>query len=526
MARKIAIVPLDDRPCCYSFTERLGQIGAVEVVQPPKEILGKFTEPGCGDSLNEWLETTAPHVDGLVIAIDQLAYGGLVASRTMDRTLEVSLAYVNVLKKIKTKYPQLPIYAASVLMRLSITSKNAEYNNYWRDVFQYSRLYDYVHRLGKEEYKEELNQIERKIPSSVLEEYLLARKRNHFINKQMIDWVADDVLDFLIITQEDASDVGLHLSEQRVLMEHIFEKKVQERVMLYPGADEATQTLLARMVHYFRQAQVKIYPKYLSLAGRAVVPKFEDRPLEEAVRAHIAAAGALCVESIEEADLLLYINTPLDDQSVDGFKGFGKKAYFHSRHQYWDFIASMKHYMSKGYPVVVADLAFPNAADLELIQLLLQNGTYMKLAGYAGWNTSGNSLGTCISHGVMSVLWQTGESVESTALQAHLQFLIERLLDEWAYQANVRTEVNHWLEQTLQISPSYLGDDYERVDKKVRQGLKRYFEEVKDVLIGSVFKVNDSTYAMTRVECTHVALPWNRTFEVDVSVSCELETLG
>lgn len=525
MTIKIAIVPLDDRPCCYTFTKRLGELGPVEVIQPPRGILGQFTKPGNGEKLTHWLKAIVPNVDGLIVALDQLAYGGLVASRTTERSLKHCLSYIDVLRELKKRHPNLLIYVANVLMRISITSKNNEYMKHWRNIYLYSQLYDRVHRLDQKELKDELDRITTNIPKKVLDEYLAARKRNHAINCRMIDWVAEGIIDYLIITQEDASDVGIHLSEQRILMQRIFERDVQDRVLLYPGADEATQTLLARMTQYFCQKQLRVYPKYLSLAGQLVVPKFEDRPLEESVRAHISAAGALCVESVDEADLMLYINTPLEEQTVDGFKGFKRKAYFHSRQQYQDFITSMKHYMAKGYPVAVADLAFPNASDIELVQCLIKDRLFLNLYAYAGWNTSGNSLGTCISHAVMNILSHRMQSVSVRELQVHLEFLMERLLDEWAYQANVRTEVNQWLESALETGPSYLGDYYDQVNAKVKRKLKSYVKQIKEMFVSSTFEWNHSSYKIKDIREDKIELPWNRTFEVDVSIACELEKI-
>ena len=43
---KILLIPLDDRPPCLQFPEKMGLIAGAEVIAPPKELLGKFTQAG------------------------------------------------------------------------------------------------------------------------------------------------------------------------------------------------------------------------------------------------------------------------------------------------------------------------------------------------------------------------------------------------------------------------------------------------------------------------------------------------
>jgi hypothetical protein len=530
MKKRIALVPLDNRPCCLQFPKRIGQIGDWDILTPPDHLLGEYTTPGDCEKVKEWLLEVAGQVDGLVIALDQLAYGGLVASRTPERNLKQCLETIQIIPSLKKKFPHLQIYVANVLMRISITSKNEEYLRYWKLIFDYSQLYDRVYRLHENSRKEELEQLEKQIPKEILQDYFKARERNHEVNKKMIDWAAEGFIDYLVITQEDASAVGIHLSEQRNLMEQIFNRRVQSKVLVYPGADEATQTLLVRMIQHFEQRRLKIYPRYTSTAGRLSVAKFEDRPVEESVKAHLQAAGAICVDQPNDADMILFVNTPLADYELDGNHPVEKKAYFNSRHSLWDIIEGIRYYLKQQKEVAIADISFPNASDMELIQFLLEENIYSELTSYAGWNTAGNSLGTAISHAIARTLYNKRTEERETVEQAHYSFLVERLMDEWAYQAQVRGEINQWIQSELLVNPNDLETEYDKVNKKVQDHLMPFFQELKKSMVHvrdeNIDRENKSKkFILQDVQISDIFLPWNRTFEVFISATCSIKKL-
>lgn len=519
--KKIAVVPLDNRPCSYMFPYRIGAIAGYEVIEPPVSALGQFTRPGNCMETRQWIEENASSASGLVIAVDQLAYGGLVASRTMDRSLEQCLETLSIIPEIKQAYPELKIFAASVLMRLSITYKNKEYYEYGMMIFKYSQLHDRVHRLGEMDQLEELNRLEKAIPAPVLQEYLDARKRNHEINKLMLDWCAQGIIDYAVITQEDASPYGMHISEQQILMEHLYNHKIQHKAMVYPGADEAVQTLLIRMVQQLENKRAKVYPRYTSTSGRLAIADFEDRPVEETVKCHILAAGAICVEHADEADFVLYVNTPLQDirPSVQ------KKAFFNARHNYWDLMEGMKYDLAKGRKVALADVALCNASDLELVQYMLEEGIYLQLLAYAGWNTAGNTLGTVLGHAIAHWVGMQSDDRSSEQAQWHYTFMMERLLDEWAYQAQVREEINRWIASELDVNSNDLEQRYDEVNARVRGLMLAKFAQLRETLLAEARQLEADKLLWRPIDyqINDVYLPWNRTFEIYVDITCAID---
>ena len=103
---RVLLIPLDDRPPCLQFPVKMGLIGDVELVYPPQELLGRFTEPGNVAKLEEWLRAQDYRkVDALIVSLDMLAYGGLVASRTHAASEESALRQLEFFRWFKKKNP-------------------------------------------------------------------------------------------------------------------------------------------------------------------------------------------------------------------------------------------------------------------------------------------------------------------------------------------------------------------------------------------------------------------------------------
>jgi hypothetical protein len=171
-AGRIVLIPLDDRPAVAQFAQMIGGIADHEVVMPPMEMLGRFTTPGNVPQIIEWLglvdyskyknylsTKTEPKyklsakdvftpedraktlkfikmvdysdVSALVVSVDMLAYGGLVASREPGVTQQEALSRLDFFRWFKHEHPEIPIYAFNVLMRVAPTASS--YTRNWRD---------------------------------------------------------------------------------------------------------------------------------------------------------------------------------------------------------------------------------------------------------------------------------------------------------------------------------------------------------------------------------------------------------
>jgi len=98
-----------------------------------------------------------------------------------------------------------------------------------------------------------------------------------------------------------------------------------------------------------------------------------------------------------------------------------------------EFVARIGDYVNDGYQVAVADVAFCNGGDHELVQMLDDAGMLDEITAYAGWNTNCNTTGTVISTAIFA--YEESNAKEITRNK------IYHLLEDWAYQGVVRQKL-------------------------------------------------------------------------------------
>ena len=124
----------------------------------------------------------------------------------------------------------------------------------------------------------------------------------------------------------------------------------------------------------------------------------------------------------------------------------------------------------------------------------------MKVDGYAGWNTSANTIGTAIAEAVDALYY--GEN------EAHRNFLLERYLEDAGYCGVVRKQVT----DTLPSDMNYFDVKEERgfVAEEVRKRIEHFAESYLPSIAN-------------RIHITKLAMPWKRMFEVDLEAEYEVE---
>ena len=478
----IAFIPIDNRPVCYTLPEQICAIDSdINLFMPKREFLGSLTKYADVEAIFDWLKKL-PQMDAIVMCLDTVAYGGLIPSRRCSDTFEKIKTRVENLKKI-LENKKAKIYAFSSIMRISNNNVNEEEKEYWskwgKKIFEYSYQ---THKLGTE------SCITNVIPSEILDDYIATRKRNFEINKLYLEYQKQGLFNTLVFSKDDCAEYGFNVQEAKAL------EKLGGFVKT--GADEIPLTLLARAImkkqksvseketsrvgktqcphqDKCQETGIKIAPIFLVPECKGLISNYEDVSIEKSVKGQIELAGCSVCEP-DDADILLYVNNFEDHQGEIVMKVPTKT--FSGKWQ------------KPSKPYMVADVRFANGADNAFVKQLFEVGFDENFLGYSAWNTSANSLGSLICGAIVfkGAKMQNNVGKDFYFGRDFLKLQTVRLLDDWAYQANVRQQLT---------SPD---------EKLVKELMKPYEEKVFEVL-----GVNyDTSYKF----------PWNRLFEVEVCI--------
>jgi hypothetical protein len=506
---KLLLIPMDDRPPCLQFTEKMGLIGETEVVSPPKELLGKFTVPGQSDKIISWLEKQDfKSFDAAIVSVDMLAYGGLVAMRRYgETTAEDALKRVEFLREIKRRAPKLDLYVQSVIMRLAPTGDGK--NEAYRDkLAQWAEISPYA------ESKAGTAKLEKEIPPDVLTDYKRARERDLKINLRTIELARENVIDYLILSQDDAKPRGIHVADREKLIAETERLRLTEKIAVQPGADEVSMLLLARALNRRFGFSPKIKAVYSSAELAGKVMPYEDRPLRQTVSFHIKATGSREVENEKEADLLFYVYASRFET--------GRAASFAQ-----EIAAQVK----SGRKIIVADVdpkGDVQGGDPVFTDALGKRNLFAELNSYASWNTAGNTIGTTLPQGVVFALAQSklmkSKDVAVRVWTAQNWFTFHRVLDDFYYHTLVRTKAKDFIAQNKWNSLRLSDEATVKVEDFSQKLLRDSFAELTQIYFGK-----RSINLQKNVSCEKPSnfsfdLPWNRTFEaeIDFDLQCRL----
>ena len=396
---RIAFVPIDNRPVCYTLPQIISQIDdTFELELPDRTYLGDLNRQADIENLFEWLKGLS-NLDGIVLSLDTLAYGGLIPSRRCPENFDEIKNRVERLKKILVD-KNCKIYAFSSIMRISNNNYNDEEKVYWaeygKEIFKYSFN---THKNGVE--------FSTTVPREILEDYVATRKRNFEINKIYLEWQKEGLIDTLVFSKDDCAEFGFNVKEAKEL----------ERLGGYTktGADEIPLSLLSRAI----SGSMKVCPVFLEPEHKHLISNYEDVSIEKSVLGQLELAGCEVVTE-KDADILLVVNNFKNNQGEIVMKVETE-----------GFCSSFK---VPDKPYMIADVRFANGSDNGFVnELLFKNKLKDEnFYGYSAWNTSANTLGSLICGAKMKFLAKKYNKKSFKKLQ------ITRFLDDWAYQANVR----------------------------------------------------------------------------------------
>ncbi len=500
---RLVFVPLDDRPATRETVLDLLPLTGAAWDTPPRDLLGHYRRPADLDALWRWVEREAGPADAMIASSEVLVHGGLVASRLSVDPLDVLWRRLDRLKRLAAR---IPTYLSAVNPR--IPSGGAEEEpGYWEEHGDALRGYSAHLDAGEQtdadaRVHQALDALET-VPAAVVDDLLRRRRRQLVVNLELVVLTARGDLRALLIGQDDAEPFGLTRADLSVLR-RFRERTDAVRVHLSAGADELGARLLARVVNDAAASRPRVAVRYTFPEARRSVPRYEHAPLEETIAAHLEAAG--CTVADDEPEILLWVHN---------FPGVQQRESIDQRGAppapVRMVTAALAEAAARGIICGCADVRFANGADDSLIRSLLAREDFTGLAGYAGWNTCSNSLGTVVAQAVLAYHAHVHLS-QVRYRQVRRRYLARRLLDDWGYQTIVRPYLAREVVPTLNADPAHLGSLADRVREAA---LQRFREQV----LPSVERVF-GTPALVGL-----SFPWDRLFEIDLELPDDAQGL-
>ncbi len=499
--RKIVYIPIDNRPVNLKQTVEVAEKLGYEVVVPPENLLGTGAAPekfGNPLELWNWLNENAYGADAAVISTDAMIYGSLVASRQHDLSAEEILDRAKNFETFHEKFPYLPLYAFGTIMRSPVAGSNSKtepeyYKTHGALIFNYTALKDKAEteKLSAKE-KNYFAYLENTIPAEYLEDWMRRRNRNFNANKFFVDLTRSGVFEYFLLGCDDSAMFSQTHFESRHLTEYAADlDKINCLVM--SGADELGMLMLSRAINNNLEQIPFVAIGYNVGSGAETVPMFSNEKISESLEGAIISAGGMRVTEIENADLVLAVHTNPNGKTFNAGDKRNKK---HAHTGIGPFMKILKGYVKNDYPVGVVDISTSNGADNALMNRLKKDKLQFKIRSYGGWNTATNSSGFLIGAGTLTKFMSDEDVYE---------LLIRRYLDDWAYQSNVRTQIQNGLIWTVPGEGGLWG-----LNEK-QAGL----EALTTKMIADFAAKNIRLPKGYALENFAVKYPWSRTFEYD-----------
>ena len=496
---KILHIPLDERPCNYEFPKQIFQGGEWEILTLPFSYLGLKKKPAQIEKIQQWVLNNYQSAYGIVISIDMLLYGGIVPSRIHYFSFEELKERLNILKLIKSKRPDFKIYAYNLVMRCPQYNDDDEepsyYQNYGLNIFRHKYIeHKKSLNIATNEELEEEKQIF--IPEEFVLDYETRRMTNLQVVLEVINLVKENIIDFLIIPQDDSAPYGYTALDQAQVAKKVNDNKLFFKILTYPGADEVSNTLFARLLNEYYNKRPLVYLFYPAEKAKTVIPCAEDRYLDISAKYQILAAGCLFTPSLKDADLIFAINAPSKTMISSQFRESSDDGYSVNRNllDFINFIDYCINVLNK--PVCIGDVGYCNGGDLALITLIEQKKMYLKLAGYASWNIPCNSLGTALPMGIRYLY--------PHEQQLFNNFLIHRFVEDVGYCTLARKILRE----------QYCNDEFSIYDTKQMRG--KFSELAKKIIIEQVNKYMPTL--KDKYKILDAYMPWIRTYEIGLKV--------
>jgi hypothetical protein len=495
------VVPLDDRPVTAQLPRLLGGIAGVRVVEPPRPLLGRYLQPGDSAGILRWLRADAPRdARAYVVSNDMVVYGGLVASRVPGVSRALAYTRVSDLAAFRATRADASFAVFGTVMRLAPTGVPATgpaasfpfAGAVWPLLQQYANLPD---PPVTPEDREKAAALRASLGPN-LDAYLETRARDRDVDLFALRTAAEGGFDRIVLGQDDAGPVGLHLRDLEALRGFARSWLPPRVASIEPGADELAMALVGAALAREAYVVPRVRVVYSRPDGGTLNDPIEFAPIATTIGDLIATCGAIAVpDDSSPADIELFVRVPGTSDAAENA--------FATR------IASR--YASPGPAplAAVADLSFLTEGDYaqhkRLTEDLIARGVAGRIAAFASWNTVANTVGTALPEAI-AVL--AGQRMGTYDARTHAEFTLMRYADDIAFHADVRPKLNADLSSNGIADHTYLQPDVAERTAAANRAL--LWPAGLDLMHRIMPQFHDAGFTIT--------LPWDRTFETELEL--------
>jgi hypothetical protein len=463
----------------------------VTIAEPPSALLGNYLEPGNPVAIVRWLDGV-PTVREYVVSNDMVDYGGLVASRIPAVDLATARGRLDSLAGVRARHSLAAFNVFGTVMRLAPTGVPAIgpaatfpfAGAPVAQITEYAGLPVPAQTPAQAADAERL----RTALGPTLDAYLSARARDHAIDLAALAKDASGAFDRVVLGQDDAGPVGLHIPELAELRAYATRVMPYGRWSIEPGTDELGMVLVAAAVVREAGLVPRVRVVYSRADGAGVQDPLEFAPVATTIADVIRSCGGVPVEAGAPADFVLYVR-------VAGTSDADEATFV-------DAIANDPAHAA------IADLSFLGndlAEQRRLMDELVARNVAARVLAFASWNTTANTVGTTVPE-AFAVL--AGHRMRTYSARAHLTFTYMRYVDDVLFQKVVRPQVNDDLEKAGTTDHAYL---LPPVAQQAAAENDRLLRPLAEDLLAKIAPAE-------RIGQLTIALPWNRTFETRLDV--------
>jgi hypothetical protein len=493
LATLVTFVPMYATPTAAQLPVMAGRIAGVRVVEPPLRMLGDYIEPGDVEGIENWLSALpARDAQAFVISTDMLAYGGLDASRVPGGVSEsLALQRLQRLRRLRAEHPHAWIGAFGTVMRLEPTSvtragEAATYSQIaqyptWEYIWDYAQLHD-PPLIAEQARAAHLRSL---IGEDVLAQYLATRARDRDVDLSVLRLAADRSVDRVVLGQDDAGPVGLHVKDVRVLEDELQRLGLDDRASIEPGADELGLVLVANAIARSNHWTPRIAVVYSRPNGGQTQDPLEYAPIETTIGALIRLCGGARDDA--HPDLTLFVRVPHTDTEQDD-----------------TLLHALQSQIAAGRSVALVDLTYLTYkydSQATFVRKMIDAGIAGTLDAYSSWNTDANTVGIALGEAIAVGAGRRSARYDPLA---HAEFMLDRYIDDYLYHTRVRPQIN------AELSAQGVTEHY-WLDPQTARGANVRVREVITPLARELLKQIYPHYRAARLD---IHLPWPRTAEI------------